>query len=375
METMSPKSLRSIFGFGSEYNQVYSMESFSEFDVHLDNELKSFQHQVFNQFKTLSESHDDEFLSLNWLSKLLDAFIACHQEFKTILTKHKVDFTKPPLDESLKELLNKSIKSLDVCNAICYGIEKMKYWHKYLEIVSSALNSEYKILISQGQFRRSRKALIDLYNIMYDDSKDSRWFSSSKLKSLKSKDLNRDKWLSKSLSWSVHSSWSTSKQLQSMEKAHEITNTCGLANVVFTMNFVNLFVLWVLMAATPSQDKCLHTNISIPRHFLWSTPFSLIYVRIMDEFKKRDSKNNVGLLKENYQMEKSIHFVANLVDYAHDFSLTQEQRAKVELGVNEVELVNDAYEKWLHPLECQVRLVFREIMSIRLEGLEILTKS
>ncbi|KAI3752795.1 hypothetical protein L2E82_24832 [Cichorium intybus] len=101
------------------------------------------------------------------------------------------------------------------------------------------------------------------------------------------------------------------------------------------------------MAVIPSQDKCVYPNFSTPKSFLWSTPFSVIYVRIMmnDEAKKCDGKNNVRLLKEVSYMEKFFRFVTNLVDSMDGFTLTKQQRAKMELGVDEPELVSDAYQR------------------------------
>lgn len=123
--TMPLKTLcRSFFGFGSDHNQVHSMELLDEFDIHLDNELEMFQYQVFRQFKNLSESSDDEFLSLDWLSKLLDAFVVCHEDFMAILSKNELYLSEPPLDKLLKDFFDRSIKALDICNAICDGIEK-----------------------------------------------------------------------------------------------------------------------------------------------------------------------------------------------------------------------------------------------------------
>lgn len=378
--TMSRKTLgRLFFGFGSNSNQVYSMDMFGDFDIHLDKELESFQYQVFSQFKKLSDSSDDEFLSLNWLSELLEAFLACHQDFKDFLSKHASDFSKPALDKLLMEFFDKSIKALDIYNAVCDGIERIRCSNKYLEIVSDALNSKHRKLMTKGQFRRARKALTDLVNVMLDNNKDPQWFFSRRLKSFGH--LSKRKDLKRSISRSVSNSCSANKQLQSLAnslifpRASEITATRGLANVVFTMGFVQMFVLWALVVAIPCQDKGLMTNFSIPNRFLWGSPLSVIHVRIINESKKRDHKNNLGLLKEIYQMEKSVRIVTNLVDSAHQFPLTEEHKDKVRQGVNEIRMVTNAYGNWLYPLESQMRQVFHKIMLCRLEGLEVLCKT
>lgn len=373
--TMSRKTLnRLLFRSGSDYNQVYSTEMLN---IDLEKELESFQYQVFSQFKTLSDSTDGEFLSLNWLSNLLEAFVACHQEFREFLLIHKAEFSKPPLNKLLKDFFDKSVKALDICNAVCDGIDKIRCSHKYLQIVSDALNSKHKKLMSRGQIRRARKALTNLANVMLENNKDSGRFFSRKLKSFGHTKIQKEsKDLKRSISWSVSTSWSASKQLQSMAnslilpRTYEITATQGLANVVYTMGFVQMFVLWALVAAIPCQDRGLHTNFSIPYHFLWATPLSVIHIRIINESKKRDRKNSFGLLKEIHQMEKSVRSVTNLVDSFHEFPLTEEEKKKVKLGIREVSRANKAFQNWLYPLECQVRQMFHRIVSCRLEGLE-----
>ncbi|XP_071695523.1 protein ROH1D-like [Rutidosis leptorrhynchoides] len=373
---------RLLFGFGSNSisNQVYSMEVFTHFDIHLDKDIESFQYKVFSQFKKLSDSSDDELLSFNWLSKLLDAFLACHQDFEDFLLKHTLAFSKPPLDYLVNEFFEKSIKALDICNAVCDGIEKIRRSHKYLQIVSDALNSKHKKLITKGQFRRARKALTDLNNVTLENNNAAQWFFLGRFKSFghssKRKDLNRS--ISRSIS---SNSWSTSKQLQSMvnglilPRASEVTATRGLVNVIFTMSFVQMFVMWALAASIDCQDRGSITNFTIPNNYLWGSPLSVIYTRIINESKKCDRKNNVGLLKEIYQMEKTVHFVTYLVDSSHQFPLTEEHKEKVRHGANEVSIVSDAHGNWLYPFECQVRQVFHKIISCRLEGLENLCRT
>lgn len=221
---------------------------------------------------------------------------------------------------------------------------------------------------------------------MLDDGKDSGRFFWRRLKSFghsnNGKSLKRhNQEQMRSLSWSASSSWSASKQLQSMANSlnippceNEVFTTNRLANVVFTMGFVYVFVLWALVAAIPCQDRGLHTNFSIPNHFSWATPFSELHVRIMDESKKRDRKNSIGLLKEIYQMEKSVCSITNLIDSTHQFPLTEGEMEKVKRGVGELSMVSNAYENGLHPLEYQLRQVFHKIMFFRSEGLEILCR-
>ncbi|KAI3803856.1 hypothetical protein L1987_32019 [Smallanthus sonchifolius] len=378
---------RSIMGIGNDHshNQIHSMDVGGDSGSEFHCELGSFEHQVFRQFRTLSAASADELLSLGWVAKLLDAFTACQEDFKVILLKNEASLSKPPLDRFVTDYFDRSIRALDICNAVRDGIEKIRVWYRDLEIVLSAFDSRSRNVMVEGQFRRARKALTDLAIVMLDDNKESASMFSQRNRSFgrpnKGKDSQHKPGHSRSLSWSVPNSWSASKQLQLIAngliapKSHEISSTNGLANVVYTMGFVLMFVLWALVAAIPCQDRNLQVHFSVPRQFSWGTPLNLLHIRIMDESKKRERKNSVGLLKEIYQMEKSIHLVTDLVDSVNQFPLTEEQKAEVQTCVQEVSQVCNLFKNGLDPLERQLREVFHKIMSCRSEGLEFLGRA
>lgn len=369
---------RSIMGIGNDHNQIHSMDVNTDSNSGSHCELGSFEHQVFRQFRTLSASSSDELLSLKWVSKLLDAFTACLEDFKTILSTNEANLSKPPLDKFLTDFFDRSIRALDICNAIRDGIEKIRLWHKHLEIVSSAFDSKPRNMMIEGQFRRAKKALTDLAIIMLDENKESSSVFSTRNRSFGRPNKGKEPGHSRSLSWSVPNSWSASKQLQLLAnglvppRPHEISATNGLATIVYTMGFVLMFVLWALVAAIPCQDRNLQFHFSIPRQYSWGTPLNLLHIRIMDESKKRERKNSAGLLKEIFEMEKSINSITDLVDSIHRFPLTDEQKEEMQTGIQEASLVCNSLKNGLDPLERQLREVFRNIMSCRTEGLEIL---
>lgn len=362
-------------------DQVHSMEPNLDSDAR-DSELESFQKQVCNRFHDLSAVTADEFLSAAWIQKLLDAFLSCQEEFRIILCNNRAHLSKPPLDKLISEFFEKSIKALDICNATRDGIEKIRLWQKHLEIVLSALNSRQRT-IGEGQFRRARKALMDLALVMLDEKETGSVFSQRNRsfgRHNTSKDHHhRQPGHARSLSWSVSRSWSAAKQLQSIAnnlvppRGNEIAATNGLAVPTFTMNYVLMFVLWTLVAAIPCQDRGLQIHFSFPRQYSWGSPLLLLHDRIMDESKKRERRNSNGLLKEIYQMEKCIRQMTDLVD-SIQFPLSEEQREEVEKGVKELGMVFDACKNGVDPLEREVREVFRKIMSCRTEGLELLNR-
>ncbi|KAL3538589.1 hypothetical protein ACH5RR_001955 [Cinchona calisaya] len=345
-----------------------------------DSEIESFQEKVFKRFHDLSVADDDEFLSISWIQKLLDAFVGCQEEFRVILCNNKAYLLKPPVDKFLSEFFDRTTKALDICNATRDGIEKIQQWKKHLEIVLCALDCNQK-LIGEGQIRRARKALMDLAIFMLDHKETGSVFShhNRSFGSLQqSKDHNRcGSGHSRSLSWSVPNSWSASKQLQSMAnnlvapRGNELAAVNGLSIVIFTMSFILMFVLWILVAAFPCQDRGHQIQFTIPKHFPWSTPLYLLHSRINDESKKRGCQHSNGFLKEIYQIEKCINHMTDFVDSAQ-LPLTDEQREEVREGVKELSLVCEVCKTELDPLERHLRDVFRKIMSCRTGGLELL---
>ena len=134
-------------------------------------DLDSFQTHVADCFHNLSSSSHD-LLSLPWLRDLLESFIRVHQEFKTllILSSTKTHISKPTVDRYISDYFERHVKALDVCNAIRDGMEQMRQWLKLLDIVLVALDRDRTL--GEGQFRRAKKALVDLAIAMLDD-KDS----------------------------------------------------------------------------------------------------------------------------------------------------------------------------------------------------------
>lgn len=387
----SPSSLthfgRSILSINRR-EQVHSMENSTS-----ELELESFQQHVTDRFLDLASIGHDDLLSLKWIGKLLDCFLCCQEEFKAILHNHRAQVLKAPLDRMVSDYFERSVKALDVCNAIRDGIEQIRQWQKLLEIVLYALGHQRSI--GEGQFRRAKKALIDLAIGMLDD-KDSNASIAHRNRSFGRNNGNRDRdhhhhhsnhsnnsyqhrslGHFRSLSWSVSRAWSAARQLQAIgnnvnpPRANDIVATSGLAMPVFIMNSILLFVMWALVAAIPCQDRGLHVHFTIPRNFSWAVPLLSLHERITEESKKRERKNACGLLKEIHQIEKCARVMNELADSVH-FPLTEEKEGEVRQRVQEVSQVCEALKDGLDPLERQVREVFHRIVRSRTEGLDSL---
>ncbi|KAK7343737.1 hypothetical protein VNO77_12738 [Canavalia gladiata] len=390
----SPSSLthfgRSILSLRREQVHSISMEGSSS-----EAELESFQQHVTERFLELSSVSQDDLLSLSWVGKLLDCFLICQEEFRGILHSHRAQVLRPPLDRMVSDYFERSVKALDVCNAIRDGIEQIRQWQKLLEIVLYALGHQRSI--GEGQFRRAKKALVDLAIGMLDD-KDSNASIAHRNRSFgrsTGRDHNHNHNHShshnhnnsnyhhrslghfRSLSWSVSRTWSAARQLQAIgnniypPKANDLMASNGLALPVFIMNSILLFVIWALVAAIPCQDRGLHVHFTIPRNSSWAVAMLSLHERIMEESKKRERKNSCGLLKEIYQIEKCARMMNELADSVQ-FPLSEEKEGEVRQSVQEVSKVCDALKDGIDPLERQVREVFHRIVRSRTEGLDSL---
>lgn len=361
---------RSFFSFRRD--QVHSMES--PHSTSQDQELDFFQKIVAEKFSDLSADKADDFLSVSWVQKLLNVFLDCQEEFTTLVSRNKGYLNRAPMDRLVSEFFERSVKALDVCNAIRDGIENIRQWQKQLEIVLCALDNQRTL--GEGQFRRAKKALIDLAIGMLDEKEGSSSVSHRNRSFGRNNVLKDQKSMGhyRSLSWSVSRSWSAAKQLQAIgnnlapPKPNEIMATNGLAVAVYTMNNVLYFVMWALVAAIPCQDRGLHASFHMPKQFVWAYPILSLHEKILDESKKRDKRAASGLMKEIHDIEKCVRFLNELIDCV-SFPLNEEKEDEVVKRVKELGLVNEAIKQGLNPMERQVREVFHKIVKSRTEGL------
>lgn len=369
-------------------DQIHAMDgihdSSSSSSAH-DIELDSFQKRVADRFHDLASS--DDILSLSWIRRLLDAFLSSQEDFRSIVSTRRIAISRSPLDRLITDLFDRSVKALDLCNAIRDGIDQIRLWQKQLEIVICALDAGgegHRRLLGEGQFRRAKKALTDLAILMLDN-KDAGGSSAAAAahrnrsfgRNTTGKDhhhQDRSGGHFRSLSWSVSRSWSAARQLQAIgnnlapPKSNEIVASGGLAVPIFTMSSVLHFVMWSLVAAIPCQDRGLHTHFSMPRQFPWAAPILSIHERILEESKKRERKNSSGLLTEIHQIEKCMRHMTELADTVQ-FPLAEERLSEVSQGVQELRRVCNAFKEGLDPLERQVRDAFHRIVRSRTEGL------
>ncbi|KAK1403989.1 R3H domain-containing protein [Heracleum sosnowskyi] len=352
---------------------VHSMGSTYEFGIE-EQELETFQRHVADFLADLSSVSSGDFLSLSWIQKLLDVFLVCQEEFRALLLSNKEYLKFSPMDRLVNEYFDRSVKALDVCNAIRDGIEQIRQWQMQLEIVLCAFDNQKSL--GEGHFRRAKKALIDLAIGMLDE-KESNSVVGQRNRSFGRGSVNRENRSMenhRSLSWSVSQSWSAARQLQAIgnnitaPRPNEILATSGLAVAVYTMNYVLYFVMWALVAAIPCQDRGLQTHFHVTRQFIWAGPILALHEKILEESKKRERRNANGLLREIHQIEKCARHMNELIDSVN-FPLNEAKEDEVRQRAKEVRMVHEEIKKFLNPMERQVREVFHRIVRSRTNGL------
>ncbi|WOL12725.1 hypothetical protein Cni_G21492 [Canna indica] len=358
---------RTILSFRRDNNSSHPVMDGNHESGMDQRELAAFQRQIADLFHDLVDGGEDsdEILSIAWVRRLLDTFLLCQEEFRVILFSHHRPPT--PQDRLVADFFERAVKALDVCNAVRDGVEQLRVWRTHLEIVVTALGPQQRAL-GDGQIRRAKKALAEIAVLMLDD-KDPGSVASHR-NSCTSTSLSSGRSAHfRSLSWSVSKSWSAAKQLQA------IGSNLGAprgqeALPVYTMSSVLLFVMWALVAAIPCQDRGLHIHFSIPRNYVWAAPIMSLHETILEESKKKDRKNSIGLLKEIHQTEKCVQNLIELLDSNAQLPMTKEKEAEVREAVKELAQVCDAMKEGLDPLDRQIREIFLRIVRSRAEGLD-----
>ncbi|KAL3619233.1 hypothetical protein CASFOL_036803 [Castilleja foliolosa] len=325
------------------------------------------------------------FLSTPWFRDLLDTFLCCEAEFKAvlILDRDPSQFSRPPLDRLIPDLLERAVKALDVCNAISHGVDLVHQWQKLAQIAVAALQENP---VGEGQVRRARKALSTLLTSMVFDDKENASYTNPHGKSTErswsfgrrggsaaSKDRHAANF--RPMSWSVAKSWSAAKQIQAMSAnlaAPRGADSTGPALPVYIMSSVLVFVMWALVAAIPCQERNgLSAHLSLPRQSSWAQPMIGMLDKIAEEWKRKEKKGTAGLLEEIQRMEK---VAQSLVDFADGFvyPLEEEKATEVAALVAELAEICHKMEEGLGPLQQQVREVFHRLVRSRAEILDVL---
>lgn len=362
--------------------------------------LEHFQSQFSSRLiSLLSADESSPFLSLSFLSKLLDSLLATEQEFRALLpmllSRNPSILSKPPSDKLANDLLDRAVKSLDLCNGVSLSLQAMRHSRRQARIAASCLlQSEH---LGEAQMSRARRALKKLLSVGGDFHRTgSSGSGSGSGTSGSSNFLSRDASFlhSKSLSFSVSRNWSARQQVQAMS-AHlaaprlaPVTDAAsGLAMAVYTMSSLLVFVMWVLVSAIPCHDK-VGTNGTTnattpppplpPKHLQWAAPMVTLQEKITEEWKRKDKKVIGGLLVEMQAVERSARWLMEWVQDGVEEGgplIEEDRAAEVAARAAELEEACNNLEEGLEPFERQVRSVFHRVVSSRAEVIRCLDDS
>ncbi|KAJ9555307.1 hypothetical protein OSB04_009921 [Centaurea solstitialis] len=339
--------------------------------------------------KTLVDTRHETLLSINWFRSLLDAYLCCESEFKAVLIigRDATHFSKPPLDRLLPDHLDRTVKALDICNAITHGIELIRHWQRLAQIAVEALGQRP---IVEGHVRRAKKALSTLLTSMTGGEKQTNHHhpvkSTERMWSISRRSggggsvpavvgHNRTTTVGKSRSYCFLKSWSASKQIQAMSAnlvAPRGGEPTGLALPVYIMSSVLVVVMWTLVAAVPCQDRDragLGGHLQLPRHVAWAQPLIGLQEKIGEEWKKKGT--SAGLLAEIQVMERVGLGLVEFTD-GFEFPVGAEAADEVAAMVGELAEVCRRMEVGLGPLQLQVRELFRRMVRSRAEVLDVM---
>lgn len=385
-------------------NQVVSMDGHHEQELE---DLDLFQRNIAERFSELLPSSpqpppdgggdggdpsapasaDTPFLSLAWLRKLLDVFLCCEAEFKAFLIMGRERdpsvVAKPPLDRLLPELLDRSVKALDVCNAVMHGVDAVRHCQKLSEIAVAALEQQP---IGEGQARRAKKALGSMMAVLAAEDKESSGHKSTERtwsfgRRGSSAGTNKDRSAAvqfRTLSWGVSKNWSASKQIQAMSSNLVVprgAESSGLALPVYIMGAITVLVMSALVAAIPCQERTgLAMHLQVPKQFAWAQPMTALQEKIGEEWKRKEKRGTAGLMEEVQRMERLGQVLA---EFADSFQFPCEGERADEAAVRAAELAETCrrMEEGLVPLQMQIREVFHRIVRSRSEVLDVLDQA
>ncbi|KAG9455292.1 hypothetical protein H6P81_008196 [Aristolochia fimbriata] len=354
---------------------VIAVDSTQEQELH---DLDNFQRNVADRFLRLSLDEKTQVLSLPWLQSLLQEFLLCLEEFQSLIIPAHSNPATPAgrrgsfHDRLVAELLDRAVKALDVCNAVSNGVDSILDCHRQAQIAVSALEQRP---LGEAHLRRAKRALANLVAVLDEKEEggrttDRNWSFGRKQASGMSPAAAKARH-SRSLSWSVSRMWSAAKQLQAMASnlyPPRAAEAGTLASPIYTMSTVLVFVMWVLVATIPCQDRgSMAVNFPVPpRHLPWASPLIALHDKVAEEWRKKEknSRGGTGLLPELQKLEKSSHGLLDLTPQSSEEDIKTQARELAETC--------SRLEEGLIPFQRRIREVFHRIIRNRTEVLDCL---
>lgn len=342
------------------------MDQVQEDELH---DIDLFQSRVAEAFTSLNEL-DLQLPSLPFLQKLFDAFLSIDGEFRNLLVQNSGLVSKAPVDKLLSDLLDRAIKSLDICNSLTQSLQLVHHWNRHADIATSALLAQ-GVALGEGQFNRARRALAKLL---------ASWEPSSHSEACSNRRTTERAWsfLGKNCSdtrqealhpRSLLRTWSAGKQLQAITANLIPPRGCdagsaanGLALAVYTMSSVLVFTMWALVVAFPLTGS-VSVPVAPPRQLAWAPAMIGLQERIGEEWR-RGRKG--GVLVELLGVERCGKELMEAMAVG---------RARAEVVAGELGEASRRLEEGLGPFERQLREVFYGVVRSREEVMSCLEQS
>lgn len=146
----------------------------------------------------------------------------------------------------------------------------------------------------------------------------------------------------------------------------------GLVIPVYLMSSILVFVMWVMVASIPCQERTgLGVHLQLSKQFTWPQPIIALQDKIGEDWKKKEKKGRSGLLEETQRLEK---LAKTLVEFAEGFKFPVEVEKAEEVAAQVAEMgdICRSMEEGLVALQMQVTELFHRIVRSRAETLDVL---
>ncbi|XP_020598653.1 uncharacterized protein LOC110038224 [Phalaenopsis equestris] len=351
-------SFRGFSALSLRRHQVASLEPSSEEELHLLDLLHS---RLTESLQSLLPSPDSKIplpsltLSFPFLHKLLDTLLACENDFKSllllVLSRNPSLISRPPLDRAVPDLLDRAVKSLDLCNAVSLSLHSLRLWNRHADIAASALHRPGGPF-TPPQINRAGRALSKLLH------------SSCTSLITSSSSCSR-----------ICRICSAKKQLQAMAsgfttpRSVESGSASVLALAVHTISTLLHFSMWMMVASFPcgsGESQPPPPIQTATRQMPWALALSRLHEKIAEDIRRERKQGGLlvsaGMLEETLALERSGREVLEMT----------KSEVGIEAAAADLAFASRKLEEGLVPFERKVREVFHRLIRCREEVIRCL---
>lgn len=323
------------------------------------------------------------FITLSSLTQAMAVVLLTEEDLRTLIP--------PPAQAQITlitEFLERSIKLIDVCNAIIEQISEVQQWNTLLEVVIQSLGDS-KGSFNAGHIRRAKKAMGELHCLwgaaegqeemaghvhphLHPSLRVTphRCAGESQISNqLETLTLNRPKrWLSRN--GNTGSLFEPARQLRAVASGlvapkwsgGDVDESFGAA--VHALNIISVFFLSTTMAALPNSGKSSTITINHPGSFLWVSYFLSMQEKVQDEVRKGKRTKN-GNLWELGQIFSIIKRLTEVTEPAHEFPLPEDVREEIRNLVKQLRQYVEELDRDLQCLHDQMAELHNRLRSSR----------